>query len=265
MSTDILTQIAGGVATITFNRPEHRNAVSREMVQELIGLLRALAADKTVRCLVLRGAGAHFSGGGDVKSFNETLELSPEARQALYTQRVAASADLFELLERLPMPVIAVARGAVAGAGLSFVMAADVALASDTTFYVFAHGKIAIALDSGLSYYLPRVVGWRKAKELTLSGARLSPEEALQLGIVSRVVPDAELDAVADKLAANLAASATLAASHSKALLAASLGNDIRTQIELEAVAVGACAASDDFIEGISAFVENRKARFKGG
>lgn len=261
---DILTSMTGGVATITFNRPEARNAISRAMMDELITLLRSLGERDDVRCVVFKGAGEHFTGGGDVQSFGETLGLSAVERKHLYEQRVTASAELFELLERLDKPTVALARGAVAGAGLSFVLAADFALASENAFFVFAHGRIAIALDSALSYYLPRAVGLRKAKELTLAGARLDAREAEALGIVTRVLPNAELDAEGDKLAAMLAQGATRAMGESKALLRASLTNGVFAQVGLEAAAVGRCAATDDFKEGVSAFLERRNPRFEG-
>jgi 2-(1,2-epoxy-1,2-dihydrophenyl)acetyl-CoA isomerase len=264
MSNDILSSVHGQVATITFNRPESRNAISRDMVQALTVLVRAYGADPDVRCLVFRGAGEHFSGGGDVKGFGEVLGLSPDERRQMFETRVGASADLFAELEALRVPVVAVARGAVAGAGLAFVMASDFALVSDTSFYVFAHTRIGIPLDSGLSYFLPRVVGSRKARELTLSGARIAAAEALAIGLVSRVLPDADLDVAADSLIASLASGATRAFGLSKELLSVSLQNDVRGQVAAEARAVGACAGGPDFVEGVSAFVEGRKARFTG-
>jgi 2-(1,2-epoxy-1,2-dihydrophenyl)acetyl-CoA isomerase len=261
---DILTTVADGVATVTFNRPEARNAISRAMIQELIALLRVLGDRDDVRCLVFRGSGEHFCGGGDVQSFGDTLALSANERKHLYEQRVMASAELFELLEGFGKPVVALVRGAVAGAGICFVLAADFALAADNAFFVFAHAKIGIALDSALSYYLPRVVGLRKARELTLAGARLDAREALGLSIVTRVLSDTELDTEGDKLAARMARSATMAIGESKALLRHSLTHTVFAQVGLEAAAVGRCAATDDFKEGISAFLENRSPRFRG-
>lgn len=262
--SDVLTSTANGVATITFNRPETRNAISRAMVQELIALLRSLGDRDDVRCVVFRGAGEHFTGGGDVQSFGETLALAAADRKHLYEERVVASAELFDVLERLEKPIIAVARGAVAGAGLSFVLGADFALASESAFFVFAHARIGIALDSALSYYLPRALGLRKARELTLAGARLDAQEAARLGIVTRVLPDAELDAEGDKLAAKLAKGATVAMGESKALLRVALANGVLAQVGLEAAAVGRCAATDDFKEGIAAFLASRAPRFQG-
>lgn len=264
MNDDILSSVCDHVATITFNRPESRNAISREMVQALTGLLNGFSADPSVRCLVFRGAGEHFSAGGDVKGFREALSLSPDECREMFEARVGASADLFAQLEALRIPVVAVARGAVAGAGLAFVLASDFAYVSDTSFYVFAHTRIGIPLDSGLSYFLPRVVGWRKAKELTLGGSRITAAQALEINLVSRVLPDADLDPAADALIATLAGGATRALGLSKELLSVSLSNDICGQIAAEAKAVGDCAAGPDFVEGVSAFVDGRKARFTG-
>lgn len=262
MSEHILVADAERIRTITFNRPEARNAISREMIQQLISIMRSADADPSVRCLVFRGAGEHFSGGGDVKAFGETLGLAPDERRRLYRERVEASAELFAQIDAFPKPILAIARGAVAGAGLSFVMAADVAIASDTTFCVFAHTKIGIAPDSALSYFLPRVVGVRKSRELTLTGARLSAEEALKLGILSRVIPDADLDATAGKIAASLTSGSALAMRYSKTLLNQANTRDIRMQVLAEAQAVGECAATEDFPEGIRAFQEGRRPKF---
>jgi 2-(1,2-epoxy-1,2-dihydrophenyl)acetyl-CoA isomerase len=264
MLADILTTVQDGVATITFNRPPTRNSISSTMIQELTALLRVLDRRDDVRCIVFRGSGEHFCAGGDVQSFGDTLALPPLQRKHLYEQRVIASAELFELLEKLGKPVVALIRGAVAGAGLSFVLAADFALASDTAFFVFAHGKIGIALDSGLSYYLPRIIGLRKARELTLAGARLDAQEALRLNIVSRVLPDAELESEGEKLIAKLVCSATKAIGESKALLRQSFTNTMIGEVDLEAAAVGRCAATDDFKEGVAAFLENRAPQFLG-
>jgi 2-(1,2-epoxy-1,2-dihydrophenyl)acetyl-CoA isomerase len=261
---DVLTAVAQGIATVTFNRPDVRNAIAREMVPSLLSALRDVGFREDVRCIVFRGAGEHFSAGGDVKSFGETLALAPHERNKMFQERVAASAELFDVLDKINKPLVAIARGAVAGAGMSFVLAADFVLASDTTFFVFAHGKVGIALDSALSYYLPRVIGLRRALELTLAGARIDAQQALLIGLVSRVIPDADLDAEGGKLTAKLAGSATVAISESKRLLKLSLGNDIRRQLELEAAAVGRCAASDDFAEGVTAFLESRASRFTG-
>jgi 2-(1,2-epoxy-1,2-dihydrophenyl)acetyl-CoA isomerase len=261
---DILTTTEHGVATVIFNRPETRNAISRGMIQELIAMLRSFGDRDEVRCVVFRGTGEHFTGGGDVQSFRDTLALSSIERKHLYEQRVMASAELFNLLETLDKPIIALVRGAVAGAGLSFVLAADFALASESAFFVFAHGKIGIALDSALSYYLPRTIGLRKARELTLAGARLDAREALSLGVVTQVLPDGELDAQGNKLAERLAQGATLAIRESKALLRHSLTNGVFAQVGSEAAAVGRCAATEDFKEGIGAFLESRPPRFHG-
>jgi 2-(1,2-epoxy-1,2-dihydrophenyl)acetyl-CoA isomerase len=261
---DIETTVAQGIATITFNRPEARNAISRAMVQELAELLRSFGARDDVRCLVFRGAAEHFCGGGDVQSFGETLSLASQERQQLYEGRVAASAELFELFENLHMPVVALVRGAVAGAGLSFVLGADFVLAAPNAFFVFAHGRLGIALDSALSYYLPRVVGQRKAAELALLGARIEATAAQALGIVTRVVASEELDAEGEKLTVKLARGAAQAMGETRQLLRRSARHSIGEQVRLEAKAVGRCAASVDFKEGVSAFLENRSPRFTG-
>ena len=261
---DLLLGVQADVATITFNRPQTRNAISRSMVPELTKMLRSAGAQRDVRCIVLRGAGEHFCGGGDVQSFGETVSLPPVERQKMYEERVAVSAELFETLESLSKPIIALVRGAIAGAGISFVLASDYVLASETSFFVFAHSRIGIALDSALSYYLPRIVGLRKATELALTGARVDAKSALALGMVTQILNDDALDAEGLKMASKLARGATRAIAETRALLRQSIGNSVSAQVRLESKAVGRCAATEDFAEGVKAFLESREARFSG-
>lgn len=264
MSELVLKEISDQVATLTINRPEQRNALSPDMLQDIADFIGQIENDPEVRCLVIRGAGEHFIGGGDVSSFGPTLELSPLERRLTYERRLMNSAHLFHKLERLRIPVVAVVRGAVAGAGVSFALAADLTLASDTSYFFFAHGQLGLSLDGALSYYLPRTVGLRKAKELSLLQARVSAEEALALGIANRVIPDEQLEEEASKYIARLANGPTIAMGLTKSLLESSTRNSINQQIRMEAEACGTCVASADFHEGVSAFLDKRRPTFTG-
>lgn len=264
MSDKLIMDIADGVATLTVNRPELRNATSPEMLQDVARFLATVETDPRARCLVIRGAGEHFMGGGDITSFEPTLALSSEERRFTFEKRIMALAHLYHRLERLQKPVVVVARGAIAGAGISFALVADLTIVSETAFFFFAHGQLGLCLDGALSYYLPRVVGWRKAKELALLNARVGAEEALALGLVSRVVPDAELEQEAEKYIQRLKSGPTLAMGLTKSLLEKSVRNSINEQIRAESEACGSCTASEDFREGVTAFLAKRKPAFRG-
>lgn len=264
MSDLLITEITDGIATLTVNRPTQRNATSPEMLQDVARFVATVEADPRIRCLVMRGAGEHFMGGGDITTFEPTLGLCPEERRFTFERRIMASSHLYHRLERLRKPIVVVARGAIAGAGVTFAMLADLTIVSDTAYFLFAHGQLGLSLDGAVSYYLPRVVGWRKARELSILNARVDAAEALALGLASRVVADADLEREADKYIRRLASGATLAMGLTKALLENSLGNTLTEQIRLESEACGIATASDDFREGVTAFLGKRKPEFTG-
>jgi 2-(1,2-epoxy-1,2-dihydrophenyl)acetyl-CoA isomerase len=256
--------VTGPVARVIFDRPEVRNALSAEMVKGLGETLRRLEDDADVRCIILTGAGEHFVGGGDVKAFEDSLSLSPAERKHRFEERVSASISFLSVLESIGKPTIARVRGAVAGAGISFVLACDFAIGAESCFFVFAHRFLSLPPDVGLSYFLPRIVGWRRAKQLTLLGARLDSGEALREGLITQRVPDIELDAACEALAAKLVDGPPIGARLTKHLINDSLGRELAAQVRMEAGAVGECVASEDFAEGVRAFLEKRKARFFG-
>jgi len=253
------------VGRITFDRPEARNALSPEVLQSLADALRQLDDDGSVHCIVFTGAGEHFVGGGDVKGFKDTLSLTPAERKHQYERRIAATSGLYCALESLGKPAIARVRGAVAGAGITLVLACDFVVAGESSFFVFAHRSLSLPPDGALSFFLPRVVGWRRAKQLTLLGARLDSQQALDEGIVTSRVPDGEIDAAVNALLAKLLDGPPVGARATKRLLNQSMRNSIAEQLSLEASAVGECVASADFIEGVQAFLEKRRPRFGGG
>lgn len=262
MTQDLLTRIDGPVAHITFNRPAVRNAVNQGMLAAMRDFLAGIEQDPKVRCIVLTGAGDHFMAGGDVQGFKATLERSPEQRRADFTARVATAGRLFLQMERMPQPLVVRVRGAVAGAALGFVGAGDFAVCSDNAIFILSHVKIGASPDGASSYYLPRVLGVRKAKELAMLGERLDAAQALALGLATHVVPDAELDARVDALVRKLVEAPAESVRRAKMLMDAALGNTLAQQLKLEAESFAACAATDDFIEGVSAFAEKRAAVF---
>ena len=262
MTMDLLTQIDGPVARITFNRPAVRNAASMAMLTDMRQFLLDIEGDRSIRCVVIAGAGEHFMAGGDVQAFKETLHRSAAERRTEFEGRVQSAGTLFVQLGRMPQPIVAKVRGAAAGAALGFVAGADFAICGASSLFVLAHVNIGASPDGTSSYYLPRVLGVRKAKELAILGQKLSAEEALAAGLVTRVVPDAELDSAVATLVDRIVAAPAESVRRAKFLMDQSLGNSLERQLQLEAQCFGECAATEDFAEGVSAFVEKRPARF---
>ena len=261
----VLTSVdTNGIARIVFNRPHARNAATREMMDGMREFLKRIEHDPAVRVIVMEGAGEHFMAGGDVKGFGQTLDMPPAERKREFENRISHAAMLFTVMERLEKPVIAKVRGACAGASVGWVAASDFALVSDNALFVVANTLIGASPDGGVSWHLPRIVGLRKAKEMAMLGDRLSAQEAVDAGLGNWLVPDAELDERTEKLALKLSRAASFAVGRAKAMLNASSRNSLHTQLQFEAESFAACAATDDFAEGITAFTEKRKPAFKG-
>lgn len=259
---EVLFERRPGVSIVTFNRPEARNAITATMIKMILGHLESIENDPSVRCVLVRGAGDHFMAGGDVKSFAETIRLAPEARREMFAARVRAVAPMLKALERIPQIVVTAVKGACAGAALGLVAGSDIAIASRSAFFLLAQVHIAVSPDGSSSYWLPRAVGLKRAKEIALLGGRFSAEEAERWGLLNRVVDDAEFDAAVEKLVQQIASGPAMALGETKRLFNGSLNRRIEEQLEAEALAFSACTASADFGEGLNAFIEKRKPRF---
>lgn len=251
-----------GVLRITFDRPETRNAITREMTVPLTRLLTDAQADDRVRCIVFGGAGGVFSAGGDVAGFRRALAEPVTERQAGFRARLDAAAAMVEALLRIDRPVVAALRGPVAGAGLGFVLAADLVIADETAKLIFAHRTIGLTPDGGVTWLLPRVVGWRVAKRLTLTAATVGASEALGLGLVDRIVPSGDYDAVVAAAAAGFARAPRGAIARTKRLLDAAMHAAPEAQLGRERDAIVDSIATADFEEGVAAFLDKRQPRF---
>lgn len=260
----VLTEIADGVATVTLNRPKQLNALDFELADALGDAMHDLEADPAVRCVVLRGAGGHFMSGGDIGTFAADLDADERARTAGFRHGIHAAHAAVIAMRRMPKPVIASVDGAAAGAGLSFALAADLAILSDRAYLATGYLQLGTTPDCGMTFFLTRALGARKAAELLMLSERIDAQTALALGLANRVVPAAALAEETQRLAARLARGPTLALGRLKLLLRESARNGLDAQLAAEIEAFGACAASADFKEGVRAFLEKRRPDFEG-
>ena len=260
----VLVARESGVTTLTLNRPQALNALNRELTLALREAVFAAENDTGVRCLVLRG-GEHFMAGGDLKWFRQLSENRSAAENRVQFEGFIHEVHALILsLRRMPKPVVASVRGAVAGFGMSLMMACDLALAADNAYFTLAYTLIGVSPDGGSTFALPRMVGHKKAMEIALLGDRFDSATAERLGIINRAVPVDALEPETAKLASRLAAGPTAAYARTKALLAQSLGASLESQLQREAESFAQCAAEPDFHEGLAAFIEKRKPQFKG-
>jgi len=264
VSDVVLVEKDGAIATVTLNRPEVLNALDRELARALTAALARLERDPAVRVVVLRGAGGVFMAGGDVKHFHAAASRGPREIRTLVEELLPIVHDGIRTLQRMPQPVIASVGGAVAGFGLSLMLAADLVVAAEGTRFTLAYARIGTSPDGSATYTLPRLVGLHKAMEIALLADVFDTPEAERLGLVNRVVPEDQLEAETRKLAERLARGPAHAYARTKALLRASLANDLETQLQREQESFAECAVTADFAEGVAAFVEKREAKFRG-
>lgn len=244
------------VVRLYFNRPEVLNALDETLAQSLCDTLRMLADDSTVRVIVLGGCGRAFMAGGDLAA----LRADPVG---VATRLIEPLHESIRLLTEMPIPVIACAQGVVAGAGLSLLMAADLVVVSDDARFSFAYTDIGTSCDGGASWALPRIVGLRQALEIALLCERFTASEALQMGLVTRVVPQATLDEVVMGIARRLAGREAIALAHIKRLMRAASQKSLVEQLESEQAAFIDCARRPEFISAIDLFYAQRRPRLQ--
>jgi 2-(1,2-epoxy-1,2-dihydrophenyl)acetyl-CoA isomerase len=258
---DLIETIEDGVATLTFNRPERMNALSTPIMEGLLHGLPRLAGDPGVRVIVLTGAGRAFCAGGDVKSMAEGGE---ERSAAEGTARLRSRMEVSRILHELPKPTIAMINGPAAGAGLAFALACDLRIAGASARLVTAFVKVGFSGDFGGSYFLTRLVGTAKARELYFTGRPVDAEEALSLGLVNRVVPDDQLGDTTMELARSLAQGPQIALSLMKRNLNCAESSGLAELLDLEAANQVLTGRTEDHREAAKAFVEKRAPVFVG-
>ncbi len=253
----LLVHRDGALVHLRLNRPDALNALDVPLARALAAAAAALAIDPDVRAVVLSGVGRGFCAGGDLAKMR--VDPVPVAREL-----IEALHEAIEHLNALRAPVLASVHGVVAGAGVSLLLACDLAIAAEGTRFNLAYANVGASCDGSSSWSLPRVVGLRKALEIALLGETLDAAEALRLGLVNRVVPVAELEAQTDHLAQRLASGPTRALGEMKQLLRGSQQASLREQLDAEAAAFLRCAATQDFNDALDAFLAKRPTRFAG-
>ncbi len=254
----VLLNVEDRIATVTLNAPEVLNALSTEMVRQLSVAVSKAARDDTVRCLLINAAGRGFCAGANLQARGQGSEVTP-AGSALETHY----APLMNKLRNLSFPVVTAVNGPAAGVGMSLALTGDIVIAGESAYFLQAFAKIGLIPDGGATWYLPRLIGWGRAMELSLLAERLPAPQALEWGLINRVVPDETLQDEARTMAARLAGGAMSLGLIRKAYWA-SWENDFNKQMQLEADLQNEAHASADNREGVAAFLEKRAPSFTG-
>ncbi len=253
-------EVHDSVATITLNRPEAYNAINLALGRDLFRATLDADEDRAVRCIVVSGAGKAFCAGGDVKDFHNHADRIGIVIKELTTYLHGA----ISRLARTAKPVIMAVNGVAAGGGMSLALAGDLVVAAESATFTMAYAKIGASPDGSASYFLPRMIGLRRALELHYTNRVLSAREAMDWGLVNRVHPDAEFSSSVAALAKELAEGPTLAFGRAKLLFHQSTQESLESQMELEAQAIAASGHTEDFRNGVAGFTTKQSVFFHG-
>jgi 2-(1,2-epoxy-1,2-dihydrophenyl)acetyl-CoA isomerase len=259
----VTVEHADRVAWITLDRPAAKNALTSAMVSTLADAVDELSRDDAVEVVVLRGAGTDFCAGSDMGDIASALRAGPAERGASFERGIKGTIHpLTRALLDLPQPVVASARGHAIGIGVAFLLAADLVVASETARISMPQVRLGHTLDHGESYLLPRRIGPSKAMQLCLLGERMTGHSAERFGLANWLTADADLEARTDAVVADLLAVAPIPLARTKALLRASIDASITEQLQAEVDSARACAATEDFVEAVSAQIERRTPKY---
>ena len=253
----------GDVSVITLNRPESLNALTLAVAGEFKAAV-AQAVRQGARAIVLTGAGRAFCAGGDLREMQKIASQNGRV-EAFFDEPLRELNDCIMLIRRTPLPFIAAVNGAASGGGCNLALACDLVIAGESARFNQAFVKIGLVPDCGGTFILPRLVGWRRATQLMITGEVVTAPQALAMGMINAVVADDQLIAQAMAMAEALAAAPTVAIGRIKELLEASANSDYGEQLELEREAQLKSGLTKDFKEGVAAFIEKRPPKFVGG
>lgn len=256
--SSILFEIKESIAFITLNRPEKFNSFNREMALLLQAKLDECASLHEVRCVYITGAGKAFSAGQDIS------ELVGDSKIGIEQILSEHYNPIVKRIRSLPKPVVAAVNGVAAGAGANIALCCDIVVAAESASFIQAFSKIGLIPDSGGTFTLPRLIGWQKASALMMTGDKVTAFAAEQLGMIYKVFPDAQFEEESKKLATTLSHMPTKGLAYTKHALNQSFNNTWEQQLETEDSYQQKAASTEDYTEGINAFLEKRPAIFKG-
>lgn len=258
MFKSLLLDIKDNVATITLNRPDYFNAFNDELSYELQDALKQVTKDKDVRVVVITGAGKAFCSGQDLK------DISKSEKRSLGDSLLKRYNPIIRGVTNMPKPVICRLNGVAAGAGCSLALACDMIIASEEASLIEVFINVGLVLDSGSSYFLPRAVGSAKAFEMATKGTKVKASEAFELGMINKVVKSTELDAAVKEATDYYAQAPTKAIALMKKMLRRSSSSSLEEMLKYEVYCQEIAGNSEDYKEGVKAFIEKRKPNFKG-
>lgn len=259
----VLVERSEGLCVLTLNRPDAYNAIDGALVEALLDALVASDEDASVRAVMITGAGKAFCAGGNLKAMKAEAEAVGSAGPFLKKLTVPVH-GVIATIARMDKPVVAAVNGPAGGFGFSLALACDLILASRNAVFTMAYTKAGLSPDGGSSFFLPRIVGPKRAYDMMVNNEVLSPAEAKDLGIVNAIMPEDSFAEEARNYCTRLAAGPTRAFAAAKRLVASSLESSLETQMEHERRAIAASGGTEDFREGVAAFVEKRTPAFKG-
>jgi 2-(1,2-epoxy-1,2-dihydrophenyl)acetyl-CoA isomerase len=255
--------LENGAATIELNRPEALNAWNRQFGVDLLAALQETAGDEAVRAVRILGGGRAFSSGADLKDISGD-DVTPDGRPNLYKVLTERYHPIMHAIREMPKPVIAAVNGPAVGIGCSLALCCDLILAAESAYFLLAFVNIGLVADGGSSLFVPTKIGMTRATEMMMLGERVPAPKALEWGLINAVHPNESFATASAQLAGRLAQGPTRSYAATKQQLNSQLYSNMEGQLELEATLQQQMAATDDFVEGVGAFLTKRDARFSG-